>query len=142
MKMLISSNSCKKNMQHDFILTQILQELREVKKQNSEIQKDLDLLTLSHKTVVSEDYMMKLNPVDFTQSSWYKDLMSLEETDSSKDLLSISEIIDEEIKKINEESKQLIEDCKKKRLMTVDYHFPSISKLNKNISIFIKNLRR
>ena len=47
----------KKNVQHDFILTQILQELREVKKQNLEIQKDLDLLTLSHKTALSQDYL-------------------------------------------------------------------------------------
>lgn len=92
-----------KNVQHDFILTQILQELREVKKQNLEIQKDLDLLTLSHKVVISGDYLLEANPIDFTQSDWYKELISL-----TKDV-----DCNEEIKKLTEETQKIIDDYEK-----------------------------
>lgn len=101
----------KKNVQHDFILTQILQELREVKKQNLEIQKDLDLLILSHKVVISGDYLSDISPIDFTQSDWYKELVSIsKDTDEN---FSISEDIDEKIIKLTEETQKVIDDYEK-----------------------------
>lgn len=122
----------KKNVQHDFILTQILQEIRELRK-------DVEYIKSHYEVSILEDYVINTSPIDFTQSDWYKELVSISK--DTDEIFSISEDIDEKIIKLTEETQKVIDDYEKEEKIVFFDKPIELSKINKNIISFIKNLR-